>query len=172
MGTSIRLGRAAWICTNLHPFVRRIVRFLGTKDRDNVCATFLNGERITFKILWGSWRRVPWLPEIRVSPSSSDVWWSNHSMSCRASGVVHVGYPGTRDSTRSTDHANQYTHRHYSIVFREGAVQGCRRAHCRPFRSPKQWRMHSHATVVEAPDGLGEELRAAAADRILARYLI
>ena len=33
-------------------------------------------------------------------------------------------------------------------------------------------RLGSHATVVEAPDGLGEELRAAAAGRILARYLI
>ena len=33
-------------------------------------------------------------------------------------------------------------------------------------------RLGAYATVVEAPDGLGEELRAAAADRILARYLI
>ena len=33
-------------------------------------------------------------------------------------------------------------------------------------------RLGSHATVVEAPDGLGAELRAAAAERILARYLI
>ena len=33
-------------------------------------------------------------------------------------------------------------------------------------------RLGSHATVLEAPDGFGPELRAAAADRILARYLI
>ena len=33
-------------------------------------------------------------------------------------------------------------------------------------------RLGPHAAVVEAPDGLGAELRAAAADRILARYLI
>ncbi|SVB50853.1 uncharacterized protein METZ01_LOCUS203707, partial [marine metagenome] len=33
-------------------------------------------------------------------------------------------------------------------------------------------RLGPHATVVEAPDGLGAELRAAAAHRILARYLI
>ena len=33
-------------------------------------------------------------------------------------------------------------------------------------------RLGPHATVVEAPDGLGAELGAAAADRILARYLI
>ena len=33
-------------------------------------------------------------------------------------------------------------------------------------------RLGPHATVVEAPDGEGAELRAAAADRILARYPI
>ena len=33
-------------------------------------------------------------------------------------------------------------------------------------------RLGLHATVVEAPDGLGAKLRAAAAGRILARYLI
>ena len=33
-------------------------------------------------------------------------------------------------------------------------------------------RLGPHAAVVEAPDGLGAELRAAAAHRILARYLI
>ena len=33
-------------------------------------------------------------------------------------------------------------------------------------------RLGSHATVVEAPDGLGLEVRAAVANRILARYLI
>jgi predicted DNA-binding transcriptional regulator YafY len=33
-------------------------------------------------------------------------------------------------------------------------------------------RLGPHATVVEAPDGLGAELGGAAADRILARYLI
>ena len=77
-GAINRLGRAVWICPKRNPFLRRIGWFRGTKDRQNVCTTFLNGESVTFKILWGSLRGVLWLPETRISPSLSDVWWSNH----------------------------------------------------------------------------------------------
>ena len=39
---------------------------------NDVCSTFLRGETPTHKIVWGSLRRVPWLPKIRFSVPGND----------------------------------------------------------------------------------------------------
>ena len=43
---------------------------------NNVCRTFLRREATAFKIVWESFRRILWLPQIRFSVPGNDFVWT------------------------------------------------------------------------------------------------